>query len=216
MTPGRAVGQRLAGWTALAVGLATLIVGAVLLRDPAIEADVGAVPAAVVAGPPRPHPSRSAAAGRSSQASLPGATPERVVIGALGISAPVDPVAVTNDGSLLIPDDPARLGWWIGSAVPGAARGTVVIAGHVDTAEAGPGALFKLEGVRMGARIKVRTDDREVIYRTVARRSYAKRHLPADLFRAGTAPRLALITCGGTFAHGTYSHNVVLYAVPGP
>ena len=53
-------------------------------------------------------------------------------------------------------------------------------------------------------------------YRAVARRSYVKRKLPADLFRTDTAPRLVLITCGGSFADGTYSHNVVVYAEPVP
>jgi hypothetical protein len=90
----------------------------------------------------------------------------------------------------------------------------VVIAGHVDTAEDGPGALIRLEDLRLDAPIEVRAGDRVVRYRAVARRSYAKQRLPADLFRAGTAPRLVLITCGGTFSDGAYSHNVVVYAEP--
>jgi hypothetical protein len=66
----------------------------------------------------------------------------------------------------------------------------------------------------MGTRIDVRAGDRVVRYRAVARRSYAKRRLPDDLFRTDTAPRLVLITCGGAFSNGTYSHNVVVYATP--
>ena len=64
------------------------------------------------------------------------------------------------------------------------------------------------------ARIEVRTTDGVVAYRAVARRSYTKRRLPGDLFRTDTTSRLVLITCGGAFSDGAYSHNVVLYAEP--
>ena len=143
-------------------------------------------------------------------------TPVQVRIPTLQVAAPVDPAGVEADGELRIPADPARLGWWIGSARPGESRGTVLIAGHVDTAKAGRGALFRLETLAMGARIEVRADGRTQAYKAVARRSYVKRKLPADLFRTDTAPRLVLITCGGDFRHGTYSHNVVVYAQPVP
>jgi hypothetical protein len=141
-------------------------------------------------------------------------TPTRVLIPGLRADAPVDAVGVAAGGGLSIPEDADRLGWWIGSAMPAADRGTVLIAGHVDTVADGPGALFALEKLPMGARIDVHAGDRVVGYRAVARRSYIKRRLPADLFRADTAPRLVLITCGGSFADGVYSHNVVLYAEP--
>lgn len=152
-----------------------------------------------------------AAAARAAAAP---STPTRVVIPALRVDAAVDPVGVGAGGALGIPEDADRLGWWIGSAMPAAARGTVLIAGHVDTVADGQGALFRLETLAMGARIDVRSGDRVVAYRAVARRSYTKRRLPPDLFRSDTAPRLVLITCGGAFENGSYSHNVVLYAEP--
>jgi sortase (surface protein transpeptidase) len=142
------------------------------------------------------------------------ATPTRVTIAALRVDAAVDAVGVGRGGALRVPEDADRLGWWIGSAMPGAGRGTVVITGHVDTVADGPGALFTLEKLPMGARIEVRTTDGVVAYRAVARRSYTKRRLPGDLFRTDTTSRLVLITCGGAFSDGAYSHNVVLYAEP--
>jgi len=213
MTRPRSGGRRAAGWAAVAAGLAALVAGVALAvhggRPPR---DAGSVPVAVAA--PRSSPSSSRPAPAPTEPAW--ATPTRVTIGGLRVDAPVEAVGVRPDRSLAVPDDPARLGWWIGSATPGSPRGTVVIAGHVDTAEDGPGALFRLENLPLGATIQVRAGDRVVGYRAVARRSYPKQRLPKDLYAVGTTPRLALVTCGGTFHDGVYSHNVVVYADPVP
>ena len=206
MTVRGADGRRILGVASLLAGLTALAVGIATWHAP------GRVPAAAGTLPPAVPVITSAdsPAPRSTRTTTPPTAPTRVVIGKLRVDAPVDPAGVAADGELHIPDDPARLGWWIGSARPGEARGTVLIAGHVDTAAQGRGALFELEKLPVGATIRVSTQD----YRVVARRSYAKQRLPDDLFRRGTAPRLVLITCGGDFRDGTYSHNVVVYAQP--
>ena len=212
MRPRGAGARRALGTTTLVAGLCALGTGIAGLHTPAAPpVDAGTVPApASVAPPPTVAPRRVAAA------AAPPATPTEIRIPALKATAPVDPAGVEADGELRIPADPARTGWWIGSARPGQPRGTVLIAGHVDTAEAGRGALFRLETLSPGARIEVRADGRTRAYRAVARRSYVKSKLPADLFRTDTAPRLVLITCGGSFDDGTYSHNVVVCAEPVP
>jgi sortase (surface protein transpeptidase) len=123
---------------------------------------------------------------------------------------------VDRTGRLDIPADPRRLGWWIGAARPGDAQGTVLIAGHVDTAEAGRGALFRLESLRMGATVEVAAAGQVFRYRVNARRGYAKTRLPADLFATAGPPRLAMVTCGGGFSHGAYDSNLVVNAEPVP
>ena len=204
--------RRALGTTTLVAGLCALGTGIAGLHSPATPpADAGTV---VTPTPASATPSPTVTPRRATAAAP--ATPAEVRIPTLKVTAPVDPAGVESDGELRIPADPVRLGWWIGSARPGEPRGTVLIAGHVDTAEAGRGALFRLETLAVGARIEVRADGRTRAYRTVARRSYVKRKLPADLFRTDTAPRLVLITCGGSFDDGTYSHNVVVYAKPVP
>ena len=202
-------GRRAAGWTTLVAGLGALAVGLVLLlRPPVAPPDAGALPApAVVVAP---------SAVVSMQAAPALWTPTELAIGRLRVTAPVEAVGVTGAGALDVPADPDRLGWWFGSALPGDRRGTVLIAGHVDTAEDGRGALYRLETLPVGARIEVRAGGRTVGYRVEARRSYAKSRLPRDLFRRDTAPRLVLITCGGAFRDGSYDHNVVVYATPVP
>jgi len=207
-------GRRAAAWTTLVAGLSALAVGLVLfLRPAALPADAGVLPPpgeAPAATPSAPAPS-APAAGRTT---APLWTPDTITIRSFGVRAPVDAVGVADGGALDVPGDPGRLGWWIGSALPGDRRGTVLIAGHVDTAEDGRGALYRLEALPMGAPIEVRAGDRTIAYRVTARRSYLKEQLPEELFRRGGAARLALVTCGGAFRHGTYDHNVVVWATP--
>ena len=212
--------RRIWGMASLLAGSCALTVGIATLQAPGrVPASAGTLPAPVStsadpsapvstsAGPP---PSRV----RVAPTTAPALLPTRLLIGKLSVDAPVQPAGVARDGELRIPEDPARLGWWIGSARPGEARGTVLIAGHVDTATDGRGALFRLETLPIGATIAVRSGTSTEQYRTVARRSYVKQRLPDDLFRTGTPPRLVLITCGGDFRDGAYSHNVVVYAEP--
>ncbi|WP_433304884.1 class F sortase [Actinoplanes sp. CA-030573] len=236
----RSGSRRVAGWAALTAGLGASVAGALLaIHSARPPAGIGSVPAAAApaspggAGPASsppggPGPAGPGPAGAAPAAAAPApaaaritgtttreprsddwAPPIRIVIPALHVNAPVQPVSAQS-GALSIPEDPADLGWWLGSATPGSARGTVLVASHVDTATDGPGALFRLEQLPMGSTIAVRAGDHTVTYRAVARRSYDKRHLPAALFRLDTAPQLALVTCGGTFDRGTYSHNVVV------
>ncbi|GAB2604422.1 hypothetical protein Aab01nite_78090 [Paractinoplanes abujensis] len=231
----RDAGRRVAGLAALVVGLTALAIGVATLHEPGrvptsagalpgvspSSAVPGAVPSSAVPGVSPssavPGVSFSSAATRAAPPKPAGPVPEmpgRVVIPGLKVDAPVDPAGVERGGELRIPADPARLGWWIGSARPGVSRGTVLIAGHVDTAEDGRGALYSLETLPMGARIEVRAGRTTYEYRAVARRSFVKRQLPADVFSTATSPRLVLITCGGDFRDGSYSHNVLVYAEP--
>ena len=53
-------------------------------------------------------------------------------------------------------------------------------------------------------------------YVVQAVRSYPKAALPVEVFDRSGAPRLVLITCGGSFDRRTrhYADNIVAYAVP--
>ena len=209
--------RRVAGWGTLAAGLSAFVVAVLMAvasaRPPANVGDLP-VPAGAVAAPSSVAPSvPTARAGRSALPVLAWAPPTRVVAASLHVDAMVTPVGVAGKG-LEIPENPARVGWWVGSATPGSPRGTVLVAGHVDTARDGPGALFKLESLPMGATIKVTTEDRTIVYRAVARRTYLKRRLPAALFSVDGPAQLVLVTCGGSFHDGSYSRNIVVYATP--
>lgn len=132
-------------------------------------------------------------------------------------NAAVLPVATGSDGKLQMPTSPGAVGWWAAGAAPGSDGGTVLLAGHVDTARAGRGVFAALSEVPVGAKVVVTGGDGDVHqYRIVARRTYKQEDLPADLFHGAAKPRLVLVTCTGTYDHAAhrYTHNLVLYGVP--
>ncbi|QGV80576.1 class F sortase [Streptomyces ficellus] len=167
--------------------------------------DAGVLPGSSAAAPP--------AAGRAGAYSPP------VSLGVPGHlrPTPVDPVTADRTGAMAVPESPARLGWWALGAPPGAARGTVLLAGHLDSAAEGAGPFEALHDVPLGARAHLTTaDGRHHTYRIVARRTYAKEALPQDVFTPRGTPRLVLVTCTGTFDPAThaYAENLVLYGEP--
>jgi len=145
-------------------------------------------------------------------------TPARVRVAALGIDAPVVPVGIdVAQGVLGVPPSIHTVGWWRDGAIPGSASGTVMIAGHVDSAAAGPGAFFRLRHATRGDRVEVTTTGgRHLAYRVVSIRNYPKRALPTAVWTRQGAARLVLVTCGGPFDRkaGHYRDNVVVTAVP--
>jgi hypothetical protein len=205
------------GWAvAAAAGVALLLAAAATTamtggRPRPREYGATSVPAA------RPAPTSSMTLPSRLSASSQPAPPAVVTIPALGVRARVQPVGTSN-GELGVPTDPARLGWWTGSAGVGASRGTVVIDGHVDSAATGPGALFRLQELHASDRIVVATTTgRQQPYLVTGQRVYVKADgLPPELFSAGGAPRLVLITCGGPFdpTTGSYLDNIVVFAAP--
>jgi Sortase domain len=202
-----------------------LAAGAHLLTQPARAdvADAGTVPvqapAPSVAPPVQEVPPSRARITRSTPQTLPPLVLPPVAFAApdLHARARVVPVGTDTGGALELPDDPRTLGWWVGGAVPGAVRGTVIVAGHIDTKEGGAGVMAGVIRLPIGARVSL-TDaaGAQRMYRVVAVRSYPKRALPARLFTGATTARLVLVTCGGTFdaAAHHYSDNIVVYAVP--
>ena len=223
MTPGRSR-------TPLAALLVTLAVacgaagGLLLTAAPeATGADAGRVPVGVVVaagtGPAAPD-SRSLEHPRAPRAARPRpqpGAPARLLIGSARLRAPVVPAGDSGDGQLALPEDPGTVGWWVGSAPAGDHRGSTVLAGHVDSASAGLGALAVLRTLPVGtAVVLVDAFGTRHPYRLAARRSYPKAALPGDVLHARHIPRLVLITCGGPFdqARHSYRDNLVIYAVP--
>ena len=119
-----------------------------------------------------------------------------------------------------IPQDVSTVGWYRWSPLPGASAGSTVIAGHVDSAVQGLGALFRLQDVGRDDRIDVVTADRvRHVYRVVAKLWIIKRAFdPGVIFAATGAPRLTVVTCGGPFDRsiGSYEDNLVVQATPVP
>ena len=172
---------------------------------------------------------------RSRRTSVPGvqqgrvAHPERAlfeptavsfVTGAEAAQAPVDPVETLADGTLELPVDPQRIGWWTGGSAAGAPYGSVVLAGHLDSRNAGLGFAARMTGLSRGDAVVLSDGGRERRYRVVTRYLLPRKRLEAltALFSGRGAPRLVLLTCGGAYdaARGAYTDNLVVEAVPLP
>ena len=99
---------------------------------------------------PAPPPTPAAAAPVPVDS---GGGPSRIAIPAAGIAASVEPVGVTDDGDVEIPEDVRVLGWYRYSPNPPASAGSTVVVGHVDSAEQGTGAFFTLHDLKRGDRV---------------------------------------------------------------
>jgi hypothetical protein len=169
---------------------------------------------AIITGGAGPFPRAAAAAsGRAASG-----TPASVQIPSLGVNAPVQPSTIDlADGELAVPADIHLTGWWRDGAAPGDANGTVLIAGHVDSAAGGAGAFYPLKSARTGAIVTVTTRSGAAVrYRVTGVQTVLKANLPIGIFTRTGAPRLVLVTCGGPFDYQTrhYVDNVIVYASP--
>ena len=172
----------------------------------------------------RPDPLHEGRPDRLPEATARRATPEaeppapvRITTPDLGVDAPIDPVGVEPDGSMTLPGDVDRVGWYRFGPAPGE-KGSAVIAGHVDDVGQGLGVLAPLRGAEAGDELVVTdAEGTTTRWRVVARELIRKRALPLDeLFRRDGPPRLILLTCGGPFLPevGGYRDNVVVVAEP--
>jgi hypothetical protein len=180
----------------------------------AAETSLGAP--AIITGRGGPiYRGRAAAAGRPASE-----VPTRIEVPALGISAPVQPSDIdTVHGVLGVPSNIHRTGWWKDGAVPADKTGTVLVAGHVDSATAGAGAFFPLKttAVQRGQTVIVTTrGGKQYRYRITSVQTMPKPKLPPGVFTQSGSRKLVLVTCGGPFDQHThhYVDNVVVTAVP--
>lgn len=142
----------------------------------------------------------------------PGA-PLSLRIDRLGVSSRVLPIHAVGD-TLVPPGDPTRLGWWADGARPGDARGSVLVTGH--TVHTGGGALDRLEELRPGDEVSVRTRRGTVEYAVRQVAIHDKGVVAAEatrLFSQEVRGRLVLITCED-WDGVTYQSNVVVTAGP--
>ena len=169
-------------------------------------------------GSPRSSARSMSPASRTSKPPRPRAGPVSIMIRSVGIDAAVSPVGVDPAGDVAIPVRVGTVGWYRFGALPGAAQGSVVLVGHVDSAQQGVGAFFRLHEIGKGATVRIRMASGTLLhYRVVAREEFRKSAVPLQaLFSLSGVPRLTLVTCGGSFdaRRRSYRDNVVVTAVP--
>ncbi|GAA4973743.1 class F sortase [Actinoplanes utahensis] len=143
--------------------------------------------------------------------------PARLRIPALDLDVAVDAVGIdAATGDFAVPPSVSRVGWYRYGPGFSSPAGSIVVAGHVDSAAEGKGAFFRLGTLKAGDVVTLTGPGGKVREFTVAaRKRYAKSAIPLDdYFARDGAPRLTLITCGGPFDPKTrhYRDNVVVTA----
>lgn len=154
----------------------------------------------------------------------------RVLVPSIGTDAPVIPEGATGPGggALTVPTSVHEVGWWDGIwqspsgtvhekvAKPGQS-GVALLAGHIDSAAQGHGALYYLQQIKTGAVVTVYGASGSVTKWKVTRlQVVSKDALPTSLFVNTGPPRLAVVSCGGPFdsATGHYVDNIIAWATP--
>ena len=152
---------------------------------------------------------------------MPAATPARVSSPyrlrspGLEIDAAIVAVEVDNDGVLGIPADPLEVGWWSEGPVPGTGLGTSIIAGHVNTAARGPGALAQVDQLAPGDEIVVEGWGEPRRFEVETVQEYDKSELPESAFDQRVTGRLVIVSCSDLDEEtGQYRDNLIVYAAP--
>jgi hypothetical protein len=149
-------------------------------------------------------------------ASAPGKqyAPMTIRIPVIAASAPVDPLGLNRDGTLQVPSDFGRAGWYTGRPPPGA-TGPAIIVAHVDS-KSGPAVFARLRELKPGDEVTVTRADRSAVIFVVDRvESHRKNAFPTNaVYDPTPGSTLRLITCGGSFDRkaGHYRDNVIAFA----
>jgi LPXTG-site transpeptidase (sortase) family protein len=165
----------------------------------------------------RAQPAQPPVAQRQRSKGTPALTesaPVRIRIDKIGVSAAFVDLGIAADGTLEVPADPSKVGWYTGAHTPGAA-GPAVVAGHV-TWDQEPSVFFRLGELRAGDRVRIaRADGSTATFAVQRVASFPKTRFPTQaVYRSGDRPVLRLITCGGTYDHGNhrYLDNTIVWA----
>jgi hypothetical protein len=180
---------------------------------PAVSADAGTTERTPAATSPTARGTAAATTGPV----LPAAVPTRLDIPAIGVSSEMHPLGLNPDHTVQVPPlgRESWAGWYRYSPSPGQ-LGPSIVLGHIDSAEYGPGVVFRLGALRRGDPITVtRADHTVAVFRVDRVVQYAKAHFPtAEVYGNTDHAALRLITCGGRFDPSvrSYEDNIVAYA----
>jgi Sortase domain len=135
-----------------------------------------------------------------------------------GARMSVLPAVTGPTGTLQVPDDIGRAGWWDGSSRIGDPFGSIVIAAHVDSFTQGIGKFAELLDMHRGDEVRLESTNMSQSFRVESAHLVPKASLAADsrVFAPRGGARLVLITCGGPYDPGLggYQDNMVVIARP--
>jgi sortase (surface protein transpeptidase) len=195
-------------WTALAITLATVGIGALLPTPAGLHPTLVAL--APFSRPVLPAPSHKPEIVRP----MPASRPVSISIPALGVTSRVMRLGLQADGSMQVPPGAYPAGWYDRSPTPGE-RGPSVLAGHVDWGGQ-LGVFGRIRRLTTGDDVVIaRADGSTATFRVDSVAIFAKSDFPTDAVYGDTHDAvLRLVTCGGAFddARQSYVDNVVVFA----
>ncbi|MDQ3715545.1 MAG: sortase [Actinomycetota bacterium] len=127
--------------------------------------------------------------------------PVQVMIPAIGVESSLVNLGLNADGTLEVPVDYERAGWFTGGNYPGDPTGPPgLIAGHVDD-YTGPAVFYELTKLVAGDEVHVvRADNTVAVFVVTAAQQFPKNEFPADqVYAPVPGSEIVLITCTGTF-----------------
>lgn len=132
----------------------------------------------------------------------------------IGVDATLMELGLQADGTMDVPPDGTRAGWYTGAPAPGE-PGPAVIAGHVDWGGR-PGVFSRLRALRPDDHVVVsRVDGTAAEFRVTRVEQFSKSNFPTELVYGDIGHAgLRLITCGGSFDRQarSYGDNVIAFA----
>lgn len=144
------------------------------------------------------------------------AEPVQIDIPAIEVSSSLVDLGLNGDGTLEVPVDFAKAGWFTDGNYPGDPQGPPgLIAGHVDDVT-GPAVFYRLTELAVGAEVLItRADNSVAVFTVTESQQYPKDSLPTDEIYAPVGDsEIVLITCTGDFddAARSYRDNFVVRA----
>lgn len=171
------------------------------------------------ASPPETTTSRPATTSGIPQVvtSLAHIAPVQVIIPSIGVDSSLVNLGLNADGTLEVPTDYAKAGWFVGGNYPGDPSGPPgLIAGHVDD-NTGPAVFFELSSLVVGDEVHVvRADNSVAVFAVTTTAQYPKDEFPAaEVYAPVPGSELVLITCTGEFNESarSYLDNFVVRAL---
>jgi LPXTG-site transpeptidase (sortase) family protein len=147
-----------------------------------------------------------------------GRQPGTLVIPAIGVNAPVEPVGKLPGGVMAVPVHRQwdGVGWYQYGPLPGA-QGSAVIDGHLDRPGGAPAVFWRLKDLHAGDVITVINTNKQTLRFQVQRMAA---YQPADaplkqIFQNNSGRFLNLITCAGTWIPSIHQTTLrlVVYSV---
>ena len=141
--------------------------------------------------------------------------PARIQIPILGIDTTIEPIGLTSNNEMEIPQAWDTVGWYQFGSRPGQS-GNAVLAGHLDTNTGAPGIFWRLDELQAGDMILIGTEEGEsLLFQIESLTSYPYEQAPRqEIFGPAESPQLNLITCSGNWSaqNQIYDHRLVVSA----